>query len=148
MRKILILTGVSLCVALAGCARPKPPVGKWEGGYVSGSVMVTARVEIGADGRIKVSAPDLTNAGGSEAQMREQRERLAADLAADWDGVTPRSFDFDGDTFRKPGGVAPQMKWDKATNQMVLELYIGADPALPVPLRPVGAFHDDPWGSG
>jgi hypothetical protein len=144
MRKILILAVVT--IALAGCAKPKPPVGKWEGGYLSGSAMVTARVEIGADGRVKISAPDLTNAGGTEEQMRAQRERLAAELATDWDGVTPRVFEFDGDTFRKPGGVAPQMKWDKATNQMVLELYIGANPALPVPLRPVGVFHDDPWG--
>jgi hypothetical protein len=31
---------------------------------------------------------------------------------------------------------------------MTLEIYIGANPALPVPLRPVDAFHDDPWPSG
>jgi hypothetical protein len=62
--------------------------------------------------------------------------------------VAPRPFDFDGTTFRKPGGIAPQMVWDKASNQMTLELYIGADPALPVPLRPVDAFHDSPWPAG
>jgi hypothetical protein len=40
------------------------------------------------------------------------------------------------------------MVWDKATNQMTLQLYIGARPALPVPLRPVDGFHDNPWASG
>ena len=29
----------------------------------------------------------------------------AADLATGWDGVAPCPFDFDGDTFRKPGGI-------------------------------------------
>ena len=48
----------------------------------------------------------------------------------------------------KPGGYAPQMEWDKASNQMTLELYIGANPALPVTLRPVDMFHDNPWPSG
>ena len=62
--------------------------------------------------------------------------------------MAPRPLDFDGKTFRKPGQIAPQMVWDQKTNQMELELYIGANPALPVPLRPVPDFHDDPWASG
>jgi hypothetical protein len=62
--------------------------------------------------------------------------------------VKPRSFDFDGKTFRKPGGIAPQMEWDKATNQMTVMLYIGTNPAFPVTLRPVDGFHDNPFGSG
>ena len=66
-------------------------------------------------------------------RMAQLRQQLAADLASGWDGVAPRPFDFDGDTFRKPGGIAPQMVWDKKTNQMTLEIYIGANPALPVP---------------
>jgi hypothetical protein len=40
------------------------------------------------------------------------------------------------------------MVWDKDTNHMTLQLYIGANPALPVPLRPVAEFHDSPWASG
>jgi hypothetical protein len=40
------------------------------------------------------------------------------------------------------------MVWDKATNHMILELYIGARSALPVQLRPVDDFHDNPWPSG
>jgi len=74
--------------------------------------------------------------------------RLASDLANGWSEVTPRSFEFDGKTFRKPGGYAPQMEWDKSSNQMILELYIGARPAMPVPLRPVDDFHDNPFASG
>jgi hypothetical protein len=93
-------------------------------------------------------APDVTNAIGPREQIEAFRARLSADLANGWPGVAPRSFDFDGKTFRKPGGIAPQMEWDKATNQMTLELYIGARPALLVPLRPVDDFHDNPFGQG
>ena len=74
-------------------------------------------------------------------------DELAADLVTAWDTVEPRPFDFDGKTFRKPGGYAPQIEWDKSTNQMTLELYIGANPALPIPLRPVDSFHDSPWAA-
>jgi hypothetical protein len=137
-----------LLVALTACSKPAPPVGKWEGGTESGGTIVAARVEVLAGGQVKVSAPDITNAMGSRDQMDELRSRLAADLANSWSDVTPRSFDFDGTTFRKPGGIAPQMVWDKASGQMTLELYIGASPALPVPLRPVSDFHDNPFASG
>jgi hypothetical protein len=134
---------------LTACAKPHPPQGKWEGGYDGKGTLVAARVEIGADGQVKVSAPDLTNIQNTEPeQLQQMRERLAADLATAWDTVEPRPFDFDGSVFRKPGGVAPQMEWDKDSNQMTLEIYIGASPALPVPLRPVDAFHDDPWPAG
>jgi len=144
MRKFILL---SLAV-LAGCSRPAPPIGKWEGGTTIGGTMVAARVEIDAGGLVKLSAPDITNAIGPEDQLAQMRQRLAADLAGAWDGVAPRQFDFDGTTFRKPGGYAPQMVWDKASNQLTLELYIGANPALPVTLRSVKMFHDNPWPSG
>src|ERR1700691_6238142 len=124
-------------MALASCGKPQPPVGKWEGGYEAGGDLVAARVEILATGGIKISAPDVTNAVGSRDEIDAMRAQLAADLANSWSGVEPRSFDFDGKTFRKPGGVAPQMVWDKDTNQVTLELYIGARAAMPVPLRPV-----------
>ena len=135
-------------LAVTACSKPKPPVGKWEGGMESGGDLVVARVEILPGGQVKVMAPDITNAIGSREQMNEYRARLSADLANGWSEVRPRSFDFDGKTFRKPGGIAPQMVWDKATNHMTLELYIGARPALPVPLRPVDYFHDNPFASG
>jgi len=137
-----------LAAALAGCSKPQPPVGKWEGGYESGGDLVVARVEILPSGQVKVMAPDFTNAMGSREQIEELRARLAAGLANGWPDVAPRSFDFDGKTFRKPGGIASQMVWDKATNHMTLELYIGARPAMPVPLRPVDDFHDNPFASG
>jgi hypothetical protein len=135
-------------LALAGCSKAAPPVGKWEGGYDSGGTLVAARVEIAASGAVKVSAPDLTSIDATAQQRTRMREKLGADLVGAWETVEPRSFEFDGKTFRKPGGYAPQMVWDSATNQMTLELYIGANPALPVVLRPVEAFHDDPWVAG
>jgi hypothetical protein len=135
-------------IALAACSKAAPPVGKWEGGYERGGDIVAARVEVLANGQVKVMAPDISNAMGPRDQIDELRSRLAADLVNGWSDVTPRSFDFDGDTFRKPGGIAPQMVWDKASNQMTLELFIGARPALPVPLRPVSDFHDNPFAQG
>ena len=139
---------VVLAASLAGCGKSQPPVGKWEGGYESGGDLVAARVEILASGQVKVMAPDFTNAIGPREQINQLRAQLAANLANSWSEVTPRSFDFDGKTFRKPGGVAPQMVWDKATNQMTLEIFIGARPAMPVVLHPVPEFHDDPFEAG
>ena len=124
-----------------GQADPAPPTA-WA------QPRVAARLEILPTGQVKVMAPDITNAIGPREHIDELRARLAADLANGWSGVTPRTFEFDGKTFRKPGGIAPQMEWDKATNQMTLELYIGARPAMPVPLRPVEDFHDNPFGAG
>lgn len=146
MNKALLFT--FLAAALAGCGKPQPPVGKWEGGYESGGDLVAARVEILPSGGVKISAPDITNAVGNHEQIEGLRAQLAADLANGWSEVRPRSFDFDGKTFRKPGGVAPQMVWDKDSNQLTLDLYIGARPAMPVPLRPVADFHDNPFPSG
>jgi hypothetical protein len=137
-----------LLVAVTACSKPSPPVGKWEGGYEMGGDLVAARVEVLPSGQVKVSAPDITNAMGPHDQIVELRARLAADLTNSWSEVAPRNFDFDGTTFRKPGGIAPQMVWDKASNQMTLELFIGARPALPVPLHPVSDFHDNPFASG
>ncbi len=137
-----------LLLGLAACSKPVAPVGKWEGGYESGGDLVAARVEILPGGAVKIMAPDFTNAIGPRAQIDQLRAQLAADLANGWPDVKPRQFDFDGKTFRKPGGIAPQMVWDKASNQMTLQLYIGARPALPVPLRPVDGFHDNPFATG
>jgi len=137
-----------LLLALTACSPPAPPVGKWEGGYERGGTLVAARVEILPSGQVRISAPDVTNAGERPEEIAAYRARLAADLANGWSGVGPRSFDFDGKTFRKPGGVAPQMVWDKDTGQMTLELYLGANPALPITLRPVDGFHDSPWAQG
>jgi len=145
---IQLATLSCLILGLTACSKPTPPAGKWEGGYESGGDVVVARVEILPSGQVKVMAPDLTNAMGSREQMDGFRSRLSADLVNGWSEVTPRSFDFDGKTFRKPGGIAPQMIWDKASNHLTLELYIGSRPAMAVPLRPVDDFHDNPFASG
>jgi len=150
MRFAVVVVASVACMSLGvtACSKPKPPAGKWEGGYESGGDLVVARVEILPNGEVKVMAPDITNAVGPRARIDELRARLAADLANGWSEVQPRSFEFDGKTFRKPGGIAPQMVWDKASNHLTLELYIGARPAMPVPLRPVDDFHDNPFASG
>jgi hypothetical protein len=148
MRKLILSASVILAAVLAGCSKPAPPAGKWEGGYEANGTAVAARVEILPGGGVKISAPDITNAGTRPEEVEALRSRLSADLANGWSEVKPRDFDFDGKTFRKPGGYAPQMIWDRDTGQMTLELYIGANPALPVPLRPVADFHDSPWAQG
>lgn len=148
MRAAALFLAFALMTVTAACSDPKPPVGKWEGGMHSGGTMVVARVEILPGGLVRVMAPDITNLTGPPERIERYRDRLASDLANGWGDVAPREFEFDGKTFRKPGGIAPQMVWDKDSNQMVLQLYIGANPALPVPLRPVAEFHDSPWASG
>ncbi|HWC62482.1 MAG TPA: hypothetical protein VG501_02590 [Rhizomicrobium sp.] len=149
MRRTFLLFLALGLPSLVACSKPSPPQGRWEGGYAGNGTLVVARVEIGADGRVRLSAPDITNLESAKPeQIQQEREKLAAELATAWDGVEPRPLDFDGKTFRKPGGIAPQMVWDKTSNEMTLELYIGANPALPVPLRPVDSFHDNPWASG
>jgi hypothetical protein len=146
---VLLLFVAPMTLAMAACSKPAPPPGRWEGGYSANGTLVAARVEVEADGQVKVSAPDITNLQNAKPeQLQQQQDAMAADLASGWDSVAPRPFDFDGKTFRKPGGIAPQMVWDKDSNQMTLEIYIGANPALPVTLRPVDAFHDSPWPAG
>lgn len=136
-------------LVLTACSKPQPPQGRWEGGYDGNGTLVAARVEIGADGLIKLSAPDITNMQDAKPErLQRMHEELVADLVTAWDTVEARPFDFDGKIFRKPGEFAPQMEWDKKTNQMTLDLYIGANPALPIPLRPVDTFHESPWPAG
>jgi len=145
MRALHLLMAFAV-LAVAACSKPTPPVGKWEGGTERGSVLVVARVEILANGTVRVMAPDITNA--TPEQIPSLRRQLAADLVNGWADVGPREMDFDGKTFRWPDKIAPQMVWDKKSNQITLQLYIGANKALPVPLRPVAEFHDSPWASG
>ncbi len=138
MRRIACLLAF---LALAACSKPAPPQGRWEGGYSANGTIVAARVEIGADGQVRVSAPDITSLEGAKPeQLQQERDKLAADLVSGWDSVAPRPFDFDGTTFRKPGGLAPQMVWDKGSNQMSLQIYIGANPAFAGALAAGGQF--------
>ena len=148
MRAAALFLAFALIAVTAACSDPKPPVGKWEGGMERGGTLVVARVEILPNGMVRVMAPDITNLTGPRERIERYRDRLASDLANGWSEVAPREMDFDGKTFRWPDKIAPQMVWEKDSNQMVLQLYIGANKALPVPLRPVAEFHDSPWAQG
>lgn len=152
MRYPLLIAGLIAAgpaLVLAACSKPVPPQGEWQGAYDSDNTLVVARVEVMADGKVRLSAPDLTNVQADDPRQRRQmRERLAAELVNGWDDVRPRAMDFDGKTFRRPGGIAPQMTWDKSRKQMTLILYLGNAPPLPIVLQRVGAFSDNPWPSG
>jgi hypothetical protein len=131
-------------LALAACSHPVPPQGRWEGTLDSADMLIAARLEIEADGQVRVSAPDLLDVGPDQDRDAARR-KLASDLAGDWDNVQPRAMEFDGETFRKPGGIAPQMVWKAKTKEMWLVMYIGTRPSLRMKLRAVDDFSDDPW---
>lgn len=146
MRTVFALAFSAL--VLASCSKPAPPQGRWEGTYESVDTLIVARVEIEPNGDVRVSAPDLLDAGDLNADDRTAaRQKLADGLAADWDGVAPRPFDFDGTTFRKPGGIAPQMNWDANNKQMTLIVYLGTQPGLDIAMHQVSDFSQNPWGS-
>jgi hypothetical protein len=132
-------------LALFACSRTAPPTGKWEGTYETDDTMIAARLEIAPDGLVKVSAPDLLGLSGSQDDREALRERLAGDLIAGWSEVAPRKMDFDGETFRKPGGIAPQMIWKAKKKQMLLVVYIGTQPSFRIPMREVGDFSENPF---
>jgi len=128
-------------LVLAACSHPAPPQGRWEGTYESGDVVLAARLEIEANGQVRVSAPDLLDVAPDDRAAA--REKLSADLSGGWDQVVPRKMDFDGETFRKPGGIAPQMVW--TSKQMYLVVYIGTRPSFRVLMHQVGDFSDNPF---
>ena len=141
---ILLLLGLGV---LAACSRPaQPPVGRWIGHYDAPDVMVDARLEITKDGLVRASAPDLLDVGEISDEARvATHARLAAELAESWDEAEPRAMDFDGQVFRKPGGVAPQMEWDPQTRQMKVVFYFGTKHSIRIPMRAVDDFDKDPW---
>ena len=144
MRPLLALLVCTLL--LAACSRPAPPTGRWEGTYESGDTFIAARLEIATAGQVRVSAPDITDGSvASEEDRAQMRQNMAARLAGGWGEIAPRPMDFDGTTFRKPGGIAPQIEWDAASKTMTLYVYLGTHPAIKLPLKPVGDFSDDPW---
>ena len=134
-----------LALTLFACSRAAPATGKWEGTYGTDDTMIAARLEIAPDGMVKVSAPDLLGVSGSQDDREAMRERLAGDLIAGWGEVVPRKMDFDGETFRKPGGIAPQMIWKAKKKQMLLVVYIGTQPSIRIPMREVGDFSENPF---
>jgi hypothetical protein len=146
MRKTALVLATAL--ALLSCSHPAPPAGRWQGTYESADTMIAARLEIGPDGLVRVSAPNLRDIGAASQDDRVQmRDKLASDLAGDWDGVEPRAMDFDGSAFRKPGGIAPQMIWEAKTRRMWIVVYLGTRPGLRIALHEVRDFSDDLWRS-
>ncbi|MBS0469518.1 MAG: hypothetical protein JSR60_00500 [Proteobacteria bacterium] len=142
-----LLTLIACILVLAGCSKPAAPAGRWEGTFESHDTFVAARLEI-SGGLVRISAPDVTDDNVSEESDREQmRQNMAARLAGAWGEIEPRPMDFDGTTFRKPGGIAPQIVWDSKSNVMTLYVYLGVRPVIKIPLRPVKDFSDDPWTS-
>ena len=143
MRRFILMCFV--LAALAACSSKTPPVGRWEGTYDSAGTLIAARMEINGKGEVFVSAPDATNiAGASAADQAATRARLAQGLAAGWGDVPGRHYDYDGSTFRKPGGIAPQMEWHSSDNSMTMYVYLGTD-TVTVPLHAVKDFSDNPW---
>jgi len=128
---------------LVACSKPQPPAGRWDGTYESNGTMVVARLEITPNGSIYVSAPDAENVAAADRPAL--RRRLAQQLADQWGAVEPRRMDFDGHTFRKPGGIAPQMEWNPDSRSMTLVVYLGMKPGIRIPMRPVKDFDPNPW---
>lgn len=133
-------------ILLASCSKSAPPVGRWEGTYEQGGTFIAARLELAPNAQVRISAPDVTDPSIDNDQDRSAMEQNMADrLAGAWGDVEPRPMDFDGTTFRKPGGIAPQIEWDRSSNTMTLFVYLGTRPAIRIPLHPVDDFSSNPW---
>lgn len=145
MSKIAFFLLVGL--VLAACSDSHtPPAGRWIGHYETEGIMVDTRLEVLPDGRVRASAPNILDAGDvSEEDRAMMHARLALELVSDWDNVEARQLDFDGRTFRKPGGVAPQMEWNPHTKQMKLVFYFGKRQSLRIALQAVQDFNEDSW---
>lgn len=148
MRRLgAIFVGLLCLAAIAGCSHSEPPpIGRWEGVYQSSDTMVAARFEIAANGQMFLSAPNAEDiAAGDDRQAI--RQRLAQGLAAGWDDVQPVKLEFDGKTFRKPGGIAPQAEWNSGAQKMTLIVYLGRG-AVRIPMRSVKTFSANPFAPG
>ncbi|MBV9420591.1 MAG: hypothetical protein JO348_12535 [Alphaproteobacteria bacterium] len=144
MRPILaLLFGV---LVLTGCSKPQAPAGRWEGGYDQDGTFIAARLEIETDGKVRVSAPDVTDPSlVSDSDRAMMRRNMAERLAGGWGEVVPRPMSFDGKIFRLPGRIAPQIEYDNTTNVMTLYVYLGTNPVIKMPLKPVADFSDNPF---
>ncbi len=106
-----VLAVLCLCLGLSACADSRPPTGRWEGLYEDAGVIIVARLEIADNGKIRVSAPNAITGEQplSPAERASVVQQLQARLATSWPAVEPLPLEFDGQVFRKPGGVAPQL---------------------------------------
>jgi hypothetical protein len=131
-----------LCLALSACADPRPPTGRWEGVYEDSGVIIAARLEIAANGKVRVSAPNAITSEGplSPADRVNIVQQLQTRLAMSWPAVEPLPLEFDGHVFRKPGGIAPQLEWDSGKKRMTMIYYSGNRTSVRVGLTSVGEF--------
>lgn len=132
-------------LTLAGCSRHTPPVGRWEGTYDTAEAMIAARVEIDSSGLVRIAGPNAEDVGDAEDDRAAMRLNLAAGLGSAWDTIEPRKMDFDGEVFRKPGGIAPQMIWNKNNGVMYVVIYPGKKSGIKVKLHKVDDFSENPW---
>lgn len=148
-RAIAAFFALACLAVVSACSHSAtPPAGRWQGVYDTADTIIAARVEITAKGDIYMSAPDALDVSGSSPEDRAAiRQKLADGLEESWGTVVPRQMDFDGKTFRKPGGIAPQMEWDSGGNTMTLVVYLGTAPAVRVMLHPVKEFSPDPFSN-
>jgi hypothetical protein len=131
---------------LAACSKTAPPVGRWEGTYESNGTFIAARLEFSLNAQARISAPEVTDPSiNNEADGAAMRQNIADRLAGAWGAVEPRPMDFDGTTFRRSGGIAPQIEWDRGSNRMTLYVYLGTRPVIRMPLHPVQDFSSNPW---
>ena len=130
------------CLALAGCSNTHAPVGRWQGEYEDPALVIVARLEIDSSGHVRVSAPNAISDKQplSDNEQADLRAKLANGLAVSWPHVTPLPLEFDGHSFHKPGGVAPQLEWDGAAKRMTLIFYSGNRRSVHVPLDAVNDF--------
>jgi hypothetical protein len=146
MRKFAIAVLCALAVVAACSQHTKPPAGRWIGNSDSPTIMVDAWLEILPNGSVRVSAPDFLDAGDvSDHDRAYIHQRLADELLHSWKDVEARPMDFDGHTFRKPGGVAPQMEWNPGTKEMKLVFYFGMQKSIRIAMHKVDEFSADPW---
>jgi len=136
---------LALCAfLLAGCSDLRPPVGRWEGRYEDPALVIVARLEIDSAGHVRVSAPNAISDKQplSDGERANLRAKLQDGLIASWPRVAPLPLEFDGHSFHKPGGVAPQLAWDGAKQRMTLIFYSGNRRSVHVPLEAVKDFSE------
>lgn len=141
--RYVILASAFGLATLAACSNPPPPVGRWEGVYEDAGLIVAVRLEISPNGEVRVSAPNAIADEGSPIPVAERgqlRARLLDGLAMSWPHVLPLPLEFDGKTFHKPGGVAPQLEWDTKSRHMTMIFYSGNRASIRVRLNAVDAF--------
>jgi hypothetical protein len=128
---------------LAGCSKPQPPVGRWQGAYEDSGLIIVARLEIDSGGHVRVSAPNAISDDEAltESARTDIKAKLESGLAQSWPSVGPLPLEFDGQAFHKPGGVAPQLEWDGNAKRMTLVFYSGNRRSVHVPLTAVDTFN-------